>query len=145
MSTPSTIGAEVESFISYDWQAKLPGWTVVYEGERAGYRGITERLEKKITLYVRPGDSPQYLSEILAHELGHAIDLEHLNDADRFAWLEARGLPHVWWVGDGLPDFQVGQGDFAEAVAAVMVGSPSDSHHGEFSPEQLELARQLMS
>ena len=93
-----------------------------------------------VTIYVRDGDTPSQVAEILAHELGHALDLELLSNEQRLEWLAARGMPQVWWVDDGHTDFEAGQGDFAEAVAALWVGSPSDSHHGSFTPEQLGLA-----
>ncbi len=140
----TSITQEAEALISYDWQTHLPGWTVEYDESRSGYRGMTNRSMKKITIYVRDDDSRESIADVLAHELGHALDLEHLNDNDRIQWLNSRNLPHVWWVSDGHTDFSVGQGDFAEAVAAIMVGSPSDSAHGGFTDDQLELAASLL-
>jgi len=49
-----------------------------------------------------------------------------------------------WWPDGEVGDFGVGAGDFAEAVAAVVVGSPSDSDHGPFSDSDLELVRSLV-
>lgn len=139
-NSPAEIGRLAETKISYDYRAKLPGWTIKYEGNRPGYRGMTNRIEKTVTVYVRDGDTPSFVAEILSHELGHALDLELMNNDQRLLWLEVRGMPQVWWVDDATPDFAAGQGDFAEAIAALWVGSPSDSHHGSFTPEQLALA-----
>ncbi len=142
--TYEAIGQQAESMIAYDWQSKLPGWTVRYEGDRPGYRGITVLSEKSVTIYINPGDTATDVAGILAHELGHALDVTYLQNQDRVQWLEARGMPAVWWAGEGLNDFSVGAGDFAEAVAALWVGSPSDSVHGNFTPAQLQLTAELL-
>ncbi len=147
--TPTTVNEpsiteKAEALISYDWKTHLPGWTLEYEASRPGYRGITNRPAKTITIFLRAEDTSASIADVLAHELGHALDLEHLSDDERLQWLASRGLPQVWWVGDGQNDFSVGQGDFAEAVAAVLVGSPSNSAHGEFTDAQLALAASLL-
>lgn len=141
--TPTGIGGEALALLSYDWQAALPGWIISFvDAGDTDARGMTYPRDKAIVVYVHPGDTPERLSEIAAHELGHALDVEHLDDSDRMAWLNARGKPLVWWAGSGLTDFDVGAGDFAEAVAAEWTGSSSRS--GEFSDADLELVRQLL-
>ena len=44
----------------------------------------------------------------------------------------------------GRSDFAVGAGDFAEGVAALLVSSPSDSVHGEFTVGELALVAELL-
>ncbi len=137
-------GARAEKLINYDFEQKLPGWTIVYKGDRRGYRGLTNVPEKTIEIYIDHTDTPFSIAGVLAHELGHAIDVTYLDHDARSQWLAARNLPKVWWPGNGLSDFHVGAGDFAEAVAVVLSNSPSDSEHGDFTVEQLDLARQLL-
>jgi len=138
------LGAEAEAMISYDFRAHLPGWTIRYEGDTPGYRGLTNLPSKTISIYVNNGDTAWDIAEILGHELGHALDVTHLSDNDRYAWLEARNMPSAWWPGDGLSDFHVGAGDWAEGVAAYLIGSPSYSAYGGFSPAQLQLVGELL-
>lgn len=138
------IGAQAEDLIEYDWQSVLPGWTVMYEGDSPGYKGLTHWPSKTITLYVDDGAGADDVAEVLAHELGHALDVTYMDNDTRTQWLEARGMPMVWWAGNGLNDFSVGAGDFAEAVAALWVDSPSDSAYGEFTDAQLQLVSELL-
>ncbi len=142
--SPALVGAQAEQLIDYDYASLLPGWEIEFRGDRDGYRGLTFVNEKRIEIYVDPGESAESVAGILAHEVGHAIDVEYLSTAERNRWTQARNLPSAWWPGNGLSDFHVGAGDFAEAVAKLLADSPSDSHHGEFTTEQLELARELL-
>jgi len=147
IATPSTFaerGAEAEALISYDFRAVLDGWTISYEDDTPGYRGLTNLPSKTISIYINDGDTAGDIAEILAHEVGHAIDVSHLDDADRYAWLDARGMPGVWWAGSGMSDFEVGAGDWAEGVAAYLTGSASSSAYGDFSADQLALVAELL-
>lgn len=138
------LGSAAEAQIGYDWRAALPGWAVVYDDSTPGYRGLTHWPSKTITLYVDAGDTADDVADVLAHEIGHAIDVTYLDNDTRTEWLEMRGMPMVWWAGNGLNDFSVGAGDFAEAVAALWVDSPSDSNYGEFTQEQLQFVQSLL-
>ena len=140
----AAMGAEAEALISYDWQTVLDGWTVSYEGDAPGYRGMTHTQSKTITIYLDAGDTSHDVAGILAHEIGHAIDVVHMTDDARAQWLEARGMPRAWWPGNGLSDFHVGAGDFAEGVASLISGSPSDSAYGEFTPDQMALLQSFL-
>ena len=71
------------------------------------------------------------------HEIGHGVDLDFMTDDMRREWVELRNMPSTWWTGEGLSDFAVGAGDFAEAVAAFTTGSTSQSHYGDFTDEQM--------
>ncbi len=142
--SPVEVGRLAEQEIDYDYASLLPGWSIEYRQDRPGFRGLTFTREKRIEIYVDPGESTSSVAGILAHEIGHAIDVEYLTTEERSQWREARDLPNAWWPGNGLSDFHVGAGDFAEAVAFVIADSPSDSEHGDFTPEQIELARQLL-
>jgi len=142
--TNNQIGKQAEALISYDFRSKLPGWKIEYKSDRQGYRGMTYVTEKRIEIYIDKGEKPGTVAEVLAHELGHAIDVTYITTAQRTQWLTVRDMPATWWPGNGLSDFHVGAGDFAEAVAKVLTNSPSDSHHGEFTPEQLKLVKQFL-
>jgi len=134
-------GAAAEALVSYDFRSALPGWTISYEGDSGHYHGLTNSVEKTIVVFVEPTDTPYTIAEVLMHEVGHAIDLEYLDDSARRQWIELRNMPSVWWAGDGLSDFAVGAGDFAEAIAAVTTGSSSNSVYAEFTAEQLAFAQ----
>lgn len=141
---PRSVGRAAEQLIAYPVRAQLPGWSIVYEGAREGYRGNTNTITRTITVYIGDTDDPVEVAGVLAHEVGHAIDVTYLDDAARTEWLAARGLDVAWWPESGGADFSVGAGDFAEAVAVIIADSPSDATAGDFTPAQLDLVRSLL-
>lgn len=144
-SSPEAVGQKAEALIHQDWQTMLPGWKVEYKGDLQGYQGMTNRLEKTIEIYVDADDSPAEVAGVLAHELGHAVDVTYLDNETRVAWLEARGMPSIWWAGEGLDDFSVGAGDFAEAVAHLWTGSPTYSDHGDLTGAQMDFVTDIIA
>lgn len=141
---PSSVGAAAESLISYPFRLLLPGWTFAYEPPRDGYFGSTNTVTRTITIHVSSLDTPSSVAGVLAHEIGHALDVMYLDDDARTRWLDERDLDVAWWPNSGAGDFVVGAGDFAEAVAALIAASPSDSEHGAFSAEELQVAAELI-
>ena len=105
--------------ISFDWRNGLPGWELRFLDGRSGYRGLTYPDASVIEVFVRPGDSAEGLAHVIAHEMGHAVDVVRLSDTDRAAWAAARGYgtQATWWVSSGGSDFASGSGDFAESFA----------------------------
>lgn len=134
----------IEALVGWDFRAALPGWTVEYAGPHVEWRGVTNSQERIVTLFDRPTASPEESAAILAHELGHAVDLEFLDDDLRTEWLAMRSETAPWWAGDGQSDFAVGAGDFAEAVAGVLMGTPTRSEFGPLSAAQLAFVRDLL-
>ncbi|MGI9607806.1 MAG: hypothetical protein ACR2P0_16885 [Acidimicrobiales bacterium] len=138
-ATPAEIGAVAEALLPFDWKATLPGWTITYMGPRDGYRGLTFPYDTSIEMYVRPGDSPEFVAGILAHELGHAIDVTHLDGDDRDAWLEARDRTDAqWWPDAFASDFETGAGDFAEGFAYWALADENSSRLAG-TPDQLQI------
>lgn len=143
-SFAADIGAQAEALISYDFRSELPDWQITFEDENADYLGVTLSEIKTISIYVQPDSTVESVAGVLMHEVGHALDIERLNDLERAEWIELRDMPSTWWPGNGLSDFAVGAGDFAEAVAALTVGSPSSSVYGEFTEEQLAFVAEVL-
>lgn len=128
LPTPAELGAQAEALLRSPLESVVPDWTIEYLPERAGFRGLTFRDSQTIEVYVRAGDTPQEVAGILAHEVGHAIDLSYLDDEDRWQWLQTRGIEDApWWLTAYASDFHTGAGDFAEAYALWAVGDPSTS------------------
>jgi predicted Zn-dependent protease len=96
---------------------------------------------------VRPSDTPRSLAGILAHELGHAIDVSHFDTDDRERWLEARGVEGAqWWPDAYASDFETGAGDFAEAFAYWALRDVNSSKlAGTPNSAQLETMADLVS
>lgn len=112
--------------ISYPWRQLLPEWRIDFLPEKSGLYGLTMVPEERIEIYVRDGQSTELLAHVIAHELGHAVDVSLNDGPDRRRWEEARGLsPAPWWPGSGATDFSTGAGDFAESFAAWQVGDLS--------------------
>lgn len=135
----------IEAELDWDFRSALPAWEVVYADAHPRWRGITNSVERTVTLFDRESTTVSDAAAVLAHELGHAIDLEFLDDTDRLAWLELRGIDVPWWADEGRADFSVGAGDFAEAVAAHLVGAPSRSDFGPFDDEQLAYVAEVVA
>ena len=112
--------------LRFDWRAILPGWQIRFLPGRSGIRGATFPDRRLIEIYVRSGDAPDELAHVVAHELGHAVDVSRLDDADRQVWKATRGVPAgVAWFpsGSGVPDYSTPAGDWAESFAHWQVGS----------------------
>ena len=105
---------------------------------------MTRSESKSIVVHVEPDATVDAVSAVLMHEVGHALDIERLSDTQRSQWIELRDMPATWWPGNGLSDFAVGAGDFAEAVSALTTGSPSSSVYGEFTQEQLDFVAETL-
>ncbi|MDH3754011.1 MAG: helix-turn-helix domain-containing protein [Acidimicrobiia bacterium] len=140
------LGAEAEALISYPWREQLRGWTIDYQPKKVGLGGNTNVPTRTIIIYLDPARSAFETAGIIAHEVGHALDVTHFDSGSRQRWLDARGTPAaVWWPDGGPSDFHTGSGDFAEAVAAWMVDSPNDSTlAGDFTADQLALVAELL-
>lgn len=123
------IGNEALALISYPWRTALPGWRIDFLPGKAGYLGGTLTNEQRIEIYVREGQSPHEIAFTLAHELGHAVDLTYLTDAERQTWKVTRGISTStpWWAGSGVSDYASGSGDWAEAFAVWQVGGTSET------------------
>lgn len=146
-STPTEIGLAAEAMLPFEWRNTLPGWEVRYRGSNSSFRGLTFPYDKVVEIYVRSGDTPESTAGILAHELGHAIDVTHFGAGDRDDWLNARSiLSSPWWPSAYANDFQTGAGDFAESFAYWAVGDPSSSEiGGNPSAAQLDVLRSLVT
>ena len=100
------------------------GYRLRVAGPVAGLRGRTDMAARTITLYVAPGDAPGAVAHDLGHELGHAFDATRLTDADRAAYLRARGVAGAtWFPGRRASDYRSGAGDFAEVFALCHAAS----------------------
>lgn len=125
------IGQQALQQISFDWRSRLPGWTIEFLGPRTGLRGLTFPAQRRIEVYIRPGSSVSD-AHVIAHELGHALDVTRLTNAERVQWRNVRGISDStpWFPQEGVSDFASGAGDFAEAFAVSQLGTGSNSHLG---------------
>lgn len=125
-ASPEARGEAALSAIVYPWRERLHGWSISFHQERDGLFGLTMVTEKRIEIYVRAEQSEGLLAHVIAHEIGHAVDVALNDGPDRRRWQEARGVQSSpWWPGDGTTDFSTGAGDFAESFAAWQVGTES--------------------
>ena len=126
LQTPEARGNQALGQINYPWAEFLPGWSVSFHDERKGVYGYTLVNERRIEVYVRPDQSEEFLAHVIAHEIGHAVDVTLNSPSERTEWQQARGIQGApWWPGDGASDFATGAGDFAESFAAWQVGPTS--------------------
>lgn len=141
--------ARALGLVRYDWQRNLPGWQLRFLPGRQGVRGYTYPESRVIEVFVRESDSPEALAHVIAHEVGHAVDVSLLDDGERASWRGARGISAraPWFPGfNGETDFASGAGDFAESFAWTFAGPPWFSDLGP-PPDDLQMAlvRQLAS
>lgn len=118
------IGLKAMSAISFDWENHLEGWTIEFKPGEEGVLGYTFVKEKRIEVYIRPNQSVNLVSHVIAHELGHAVDVSYNSKQERELWIEVRGMDKEtpWWPGNGASDFHTGAGDFAESFAFWQLG-----------------------
>lgn len=118
---------EVLTLIRFPY--KKLGYEIAFMGPRPGYRAMTISDKRRIEIYNRPGDSPLVTAYDLAHELGHAVDLDSNNAERRNRWRELRGIdPEAAWFGcNRCPDYNTPAGDFAETFAFLLLG-PGNYH-----------------
>ncbi len=125
-STARDRGEQALASYSYNWQAGLPGWEISFHPGRQGVLGYTFVQEQRIEVYVRSAMSDALLAHVVAHELGHAIDVTLNSGDDRRRWQAQRAIDEKpWWPGNGATDFSTGAGDFAESFASWQVGDAS--------------------
>jgi hypothetical protein len=112
------------AMVRIDWRNLLLGWHLEFRGYRDGYQGATFPDEHLIQVYVRTTSTPTQLAHVIAHEIGHAVDVTYLDDADRAGFSVLRGRPPDadWWAPDGATDFGSGSGDWAESFSAWATG-----------------------
>ena len=146
--SPSERGELALELIEYDWRTRLPNWEIVFESAREEMRGLTLPPRYRIEVYVRPDDSVEFIARVIAHELGHAIDLELNDDDDRSRWRAVRGVSDdvPWWPEGTSYDFDTLAGDFAEAFAVLETGvDPRSRVAGALTPDQLAVLRELIA
>ncbi len=138
---PQDKGEAALELIAYDWQTSLPDWSIEFSGEVAGRLGYAFFHDKRIEIYVRDSQSVADVAEVLAHELGHAVDITLFDGEDRDTWLTARNLgSSAWWPEPGArSDFASGAGDWAESFAHWLLDDTSQSELGG-EPTAAELA-----
>ncbi len=122
--TAGAVAADALRLIRYPWQGQLPGWSLRFDGQQPGFLGRTIWPDRVIEIYVRPGQAVRDVAFAVAHELGHAVDLEHLDPSSRARWRAGRMLPnHLEWFGaSDADDFATPAGDWAECFAAWQLG-----------------------
>jgi hypothetical protein len=106
------------------------GVTVTFLPGRGGLKGMTYYDTHAVEVYVGScsAESDALLRHVVAHEMGHAWDSEHMTDQLRADYLAARGIPAgtPWFGCNGCQDFATPAGDFAETYAQWQRGA-SDS------------------
>jgi len=126
---PTAAGRVSEALarISYPWRQL--GYRIVFLGPEAGMWGRTsQRSLSTIDIYVRPDESVDMLAHVVAHEIGHAVDLVYGTDQRLSLWLELRGIsPRPWFTCSMCQDFSTPAGDFAEVFAYWQLGDFSRS------------------
>jgi hypothetical protein len=124
-ATPEAVGALALAKIAAHVDPAKLGVSVVFSGTHPSYLGLFQSASRTVNVYVRPGQTVESVAWVLAHELGHAIDVFTFAQDDRNAWAAARGFdPAMWWPGVGATNDQSsGAGDFAESFALFAAGS----------------------
>lgn len=109
--------------ISYPWQQL--GYDVVFMGPRSGVRAMIRGQERRIEVYIRPGDSIDLIAFDIAHEIGHAVDFTNGTVERQARWRELRGIAAdtPWYGCSGCPDLATPAGDFAEVFAYWQTGN----------------------
>jgi hypothetical protein len=117
-------------------------------GPQPGIWGRTSQPSlSTIEIYVRPDESVDMLAHVIAHEIGHAVDLVYGSDQRRSVWFDLRNIsPRPWFTCSMCQDFSTPAGDFAETFAYWQLGGFSRSMLAPApSPAQLSQLSPLFS
>ncbi len=139
-------GTRALAEITYPWQTILPEWSIEFSPATTGPYGMTFTNDHRIEVYIHPDQSDEHLSHVVAHELGHAVDVTLNSGDERREWQEIRGIEDAdWWPSSGAQDFSTGAGDFAESFAHWQLGGGifRSTLAGEPNAEQLSLMADL--
>lgn len=110
------MGAAALRHVGFD--AATLGFRVEFQPGRPGLLGMTYPAERLITVWVRPGHGVADVAGVVAHELGHAVDVTWNTPARRQIYRSLRGLDdRSWFTCNGCTDFSTPAGDFAETFA----------------------------
>ena len=117
----SRVGNDALALVGFP--AARVGYEVRFDAGRAGTRAQVDTDAKEITVFLRRGDTPAIVAHDIAHEIGHAVDAERLDDAGRRTYLARRGVPGAEWLPGAASDYASGAGDFAEVFALCHAAS----------------------
>jgi hypothetical protein len=134
-------GQQALVLIRYPWPAT--GYSIVFSGPREGFLGLTVTETRTVNIYVRNGQSAGSIARVIAHELGHAVDITMTTDEERLDYLGIRGLGDVPWYPDCLrcSDYGSPAGDFAEVFTYWLLGDGSFNSLIGGTPSAIELAQ----
>lgn len=139
-SSPEAKGAAALAVITFP--IELTGYSLAFVGPRKGIEGWTSSTAQQITVYVRPTQSADDVARVLAHELGHVVDQQRLDDAERALYRRMRGLDdRPWYPCLGCADDTSPAGDFAEVFAWWLRGPGSFKSALAPAPTNAELER----
>jgi len=139
-------GVRALDIIDWDWCQSLPNWEIKFHSGREGKLGKYDSKVHVIDIWVRTSQSPESVSSVIAHELAHAFDREHLNGSMHAEWLSVRKLPpNTAWNPPkrSIDDYGSGAGDFAECVSWTLQG-PVNEFRSRLGPPPDETQKALI-
>ena len=102
---------------------------VTFRPARPDVLGLTDLDAARVDVFVRScaRQTDALLLHVLAHELGHVLDVTRMSEERRAEWRAARGIPAgtPWFGCNACTDFATPAGDFAETYAQWQRGATS--------------------
>lgn len=139
-ATAAEKGAAALASIAYPWPRT--GFAIEFHPGRSGFLGLLNSTTKTISIYVRDDESTSKVARVIAHELGHAVDLTFLTDAEQAQYRQIRGLDRRgWYTCNGCTDFSSPAGDFAEVFTWWLLGPGSFNSVLGPPPDAAQLAQ----
>ena len=147
-TVPDATGSAALATIPFDWERLLPGWTIEFAGHHDDLLGGTSWQERRITIWIRPEQSLGQVRHVIAHEIGHALDVTYFDHALRTRWTAQRSFDpdEDWWPESGENDYASPAGDLAETIATWVNGTDHwAGTGGEPTEADIALVRELLA
>jgi hypothetical protein len=135
-NTYANVGQKALKVIEWDWQSRLPDWTIRFGGKRSGFLAMSNSDIRVIDVWIRKDQTLKEIASIIVHEASHAYEKRYFTDEMRKTWMKIRSMPvKTQWSPSCIlcSDYKYGVGDLAESISWTLL-SPETGFKSKLGP-----------